>query len=131
MVPFMSQGAAIAVEDAAALAEALRPPTTFSSIHRALDIWQGVRTIRANQMQQASLINGAIWHFPDGPQQEARDEAMKASVDGRSFCESSNMWSDPVTQAWCYGYDAEEEIRGAFKLEEMGLVVREKPSRQK
>jgi salicylate hydroxylase len=50
-------------------------------------------------MQQASLINGMLWHFPDGPIQEARDAAMRPEVEGRQFDQSPNQWSDPATWA--------------------------------
>jgi salicylate hydroxylase len=66
-------------------------------------------------MQHASLINGMLWHFPDGPIQEARDAAMRPEVEGRKFDQSPNQWSDPVTQTWAYGYNAAEEIREAFR----------------
>jgi salicylate hydroxylase len=65
-------------------------------------------------MQEASLVNGLLWHFDDGPEQEARDEAMRPEVEGKQFAESPNQWSDPVTAAWAYGYDAEEEVRLAW-----------------
>jgi salicylate hydroxylase len=135
MVPYMSQGmfqhavldldrgklltlelgAAMAVEDGAALAEALSTVAAVEDLRPALKVFQNVRIKRASQMQQASLINGMLWHFPDGPIQEARDAAMRPEVEGRKFDQSPNQWSDPVTQTWAYGYNAAEEIREAFR----------------
>ncbi|KAI1627692.1 salicylate hydroxylase [Exophiala viscosa] len=114
MVPYMSQGAAMAVEDAAALAEAIHLAKNKSDLPQALHVWETVRRERSGQMQEASLINGKLWHFADGPLQQARDEGMAPEVDGRDFVSSPNQWSDPTTQRWCYGYDAEAEIRKAF-----------------
>lgn len=114
MVPYMSQGAAMAVEDGAALAEALRHATSISQISQCLDIFQKVRIRRSSQMQQAGLVNGVIFHFPDGPEQEARDASMRLEVEGRQFTESANQWSDPTTQAWAFGYDAVGAIADAF-----------------
>lgn len=114
MVPYMSQGAAMAVEDAAALAEAIHLAADESDLPRALHIWEAVRLERTSQMQEASLVNGKLWHFADGPLQEARDEGMRPEVEGRDIVTSPNQWSDPTTQRWCYGYDAEWEIRKAF-----------------
>ncbi|KAK4943999.1 hypothetical protein LTR10_016520 [Elasticomyces elasticus] len=114
MVPYMSQGAAMAVEDAAALAEAIHLAANESELPRALDIWETVRRQRTGQMQEASLVNGKLWHFADGPLQQARDEGMAPEVEGRDFVSSPNQWSDPTAQRWCYGYDAELEIRKAF-----------------
>jgi salicylate hydroxylase len=104
----------MAVEDGAALAEALRHACSTDDIMPALKVYQDVRIKRSSQMQQASLVNGVVFHFPDGPEQEARDAAMRAEVEGRVFTESPNQWSDPTTQAWAYGYDAVGAIADAF-----------------
>ena len=104
----------MAVEDGAALAEALSHAHSADDIIPVLDVYQEVRIKRSSQMQQASLVNGIVWHFPDGPEQEARDAAMRAEVEGRTFTESPNQWSDPTTQAWAYGYDAVGAIADAF-----------------
>ena len=116
MVPYMSQGAAIAVEDGAALAQALSMIDTPDQLQDALRVFEAERIKRSSQMQEASLRNGRIWHFPDGREQEARDKAMRPEVEGRHFLSSPNQWSDPVTQWWCYGYDAEQAIIDAWKV---------------
>ena len=72
-------------------------------------------------MQQASQVNGTLWHFADGPEQKARDEAMRPEVEGRQFIRSPNQWSDPTTQRWCFGYDAEAEVRRAWSLAQLNL----------
>ena len=107
-------GAAIAVEDGAALATALDKVQSKDNLLQALKIFEKVRVERSSQMQDASLLNGKIWHYADGPEQAARDEAMRPEVEGRHFLHSPNQWSDPVTQAWCYGYDADTAIDEAF-----------------
>ena len=81
----------------------------------ALKVYQDVRIQRTSQMQQAGLVNGVVFHFADGPEQEARDAAMRAEVEDRVFTESPNQWSDPTTQAWAYGYDAVGAIADAFR----------------
>ncbi|KAF2801272.1 salicylate hydroxylase [Mytilinidion resinicola] len=110
MVPYMSQGAAMAVEDGAALGEALSLISHRAQVPLALEVFEQVRMKRSYQMQEASLLNGNIWHFPDGPEQRARDEAMRPEVEGKHFLSSANQWSDPVTQWWAYGYNAETEV---------------------
>jgi salicylate hydroxylase len=114
MVPYMSEGAAMAVEDGAALAEVLSLIESPSQILGALKVFEGVRLLRTGQMQEASLVNGKLWHFADGPEQRARDVAMKPEVNGEKVPESPNQWSDPVTAGWAYGYDAETEVRKAW-----------------
>lgn len=100
----------MAVEDAAALAEAFRQAQNEHDISRVLAEFERVRTKRSTQMVQASFINGKLWHFADGPEQRARDSAMRAEVLGQAFEESPNQWSDPVTQRWAYAYDAVEAV---------------------
>ncbi|KAI5919535.1 hypothetical protein F4810DRAFT_687246 [Camillea tinctor] len=114
MVPYMSQGAAMAVEDGAALAVVLNKVESYSDIASALHLFQEERIKRSGQMQDASMMNGHIWHFADGPEQEARDNAMRAEVIGQPFVSSANQWSDPTTQCWAYGYDAERAMQEAW-----------------
>lgn len=114
MVPYMSQGAAMAVEDGAALAEVLSLVTSKYHVPQALEIFEKERMERSYGMQSASLVNGKLWHFPDGPEQRARDAGMRAEVEGKYFLESTNQWSDPTTQRWAYGYDAEIAVRNAW-----------------
>ncbi|KAF9735030.1 hypothetical protein PMIN06_000802 [Paraphaeosphaeria minitans] len=113
MVPYMSEGAAMAVEDGAALAEVLSLIDSRSELRSALEVFERHRLLRTGQMQEASLINGKLWHFADGPEQEARDTAMKSAMVG-GVDESPNQFCDPVTAQWTYGYDAEVEIREAW-----------------
>ena len=101
----------MAVEDGAALAESLGFATTTDDVPRVLEIFEKVRMERANQMQQASLVNGKLWHFPDGPEQQARDAESRPEVIGQPFTRSSNQWTDPTTQLWAYGYNAVEVVR--------------------
>lgn len=117
MLPYMSQGAAMAVEDAAALAEALGLISDKSQMRHAVNIYETERMKRAYGMQSASLVNGRLWHFADGSEQEARDKGMAAEVQGTYYSESTNQWSDPVTQNWAYGYDAEKAVNEAWSLD--------------
>ncbi|KAJ9400685.1 hypothetical protein DTO282F9_2253 [Paecilomyces variotii] len=123
MVPYMSQGAAMAIEDGAALAEVIDQIGASEQLPEALDVFTRERMQRSGQMQSASLVNGKIWHFPDGPEQQKRDEAMRAEVEGKQFQRSANQWSDPVTQWWCYGYDAEKAVREAWQKRERAFKI--------
>lgn len=105
----------MAVEDGVALARALSKIQSKAEIGHALSVFETVRVERTRMMQEASLVNGQLWHFPDGPLQRARDEAMSPETQGRPFSHSSNQWSDPATQIWAYGYDTERAIDQAFR----------------
>lgn len=124
MLPYMSQGAAMAVEDGAALAMVLNQICSLEELPFALRAFEQERIKRSSDMQNASRVNGLIWHFPDGPEQEARDAAMAAEVMAVPFTRSSNQWSDPVTQWWAYGYDAEKEMKKVWSREVSGLISR-------
>ncbi|KAK7437291.1 FAD binding domain-containing protein [Colletotrichum acutatum] len=117
MLPYMSQGAAMAVEDGAALAVALNNIQNREQLGLALQVFQGERKTRTSMMQEASMVNALLWHFKDGPEQKARDEAMRPEVEGRKFASSPNQWSDPLTQSWAYGYDAEDRMLEQWKRE--------------
>ncbi|KAF2704919.1 FAD/NAD(P)-binding domain-containing protein [Pleomassaria siparia CBS 279.74] len=116
MVPYMSSGAAMAVEDGAALAEMLSCITSRSELSSALDVFEKVRILRTGQMQEASLVNGKLWHFGDGAEQRKRDEGMGREVERGEGGDgvNPNQWSDEVTARWVYGYDAEGEVRKAW-----------------
>lgn len=105
----------MAVEDGIALARSLSKISHPSELAHALAIFERVRIDRAGKMQEASLLNGKLWHFPDGPVQRARDAAMRPETRGEPFSHSPNQWSDPATQMWCYAYDADVEIDRAWE----------------
>ncbi|KAH7048322.1 hypothetical protein B0J12DRAFT_111221 [Macrophomina phaseolina] len=117
MLPFMAQGAAQAVEDAASLATLVSSISSYSQLPAALRVFEQLRISRAGQVQQASFVNGRIFHFPDGPEQQARDAAMRAEAEGKHYLHSPNGLCDPTTQIWLYGHDAEAEAMEAWKIE--------------
>lgn len=106
----------MAVEDGLALARSLSKITRDTQISKALGIFEKVRIDRASKMQEASLLNGKLWHFADGPAQRSRDVAMQPETQDEPFSHSPNQWSDPATQMWAYAYDAESEIDRAWEV---------------
>jgi salicylate hydroxylase len=108
MVNHMAQGAATAMEDGAFLAKCVGKAIEGKiSLAEAIEVYEQERIPKAYMKQQVSFLNGAIWHLPDGPQQRARDEAMKAELSGEYYVRSSNLYGDPQTVLEVYGYDAE------------------------
>lgn len=112
----------MAVEDGLALSHALSKMESKEHLAKSLSVFEKVRMLRSCQMQEASLLNSQLWHFPDGPLQEARDAAMAPEVKGIPFSHSPNQWSDPATQMWCYGYDTEKAIDEAWERAGPGIV---------
>ncbi|KAI1858922.1 hypothetical protein JX265_005751 [Neoarthrinium moseri] len=123
MVPYMSQGAAMAVEDAVGLAVCLNRIQSAQELKFALRVFQSERIKRTAPMQEASLINAMLFHFKDGKEQEARDAAMRAEVEGKHYLSTPNQWSDPVTQWWAYGYDAEAAMEARWDSAVHHLMV--------
>ena len=92
MLPFLAQGAAQAIEDAAVLGRAF---ADAGDVRDALASYGAARSARAAQVQAASRRQGRIYHF-SGPAAFARDQAL--------------AWLGPEKLAarndWLYGYDA-------------------------
>jgi len=93
MLPFMAQGAAQAMEDAAALTTCLRAD---SDVADALRRYETVRLPRSSRIQALSARNKLRFHLDDGLEQAARDTEMESST---------TDWSIQAV-AWIYGYDA-------------------------
>jgi len=109
MVNHMAQGAATSMEDGAFLGRCIGKVVQGKlSIAQAIEIYERARMPKAHFKQQVSFLNGAIWHLPDGPAQKARDEAMRAELEGKRMLRSPNLYGDPATVLKVYGYDAEE-----------------------
>jgi salicylate hydroxylase len=90
MLPFFAQGAAQAIEDAAALARRLTEDSSDPAA--ALRRYEADRIPRTTRLQEASHARAHINHLPDGPDQRARDKAF-ATV-------------DPLeANAWIYAHD--------------------------
>ncbi|KAK5208123.1 hypothetical protein LTR41_006059 [Exophiala xenobiotica] len=116
MVNHMAQGAATSMEDGAFLARTLAKHVEGKiSLPEAIEIYEKGRMPKAYFKQQVSFLNGAIWHLPDGPLQEARDKAMSVELRGDQFMRSPNLYGDPDTTMSVYGYDAEQDADLAIK----------------
>ena len=115
----MCAGVAMAVEDAAALAECLSHVTTVKDLRPALSIFERVRMDRTKRVQKTSLHGGNVLHLPDGQAQRARDVAMNQGPNEHISEEILYGLTDPKTQEWCYAYDAVEEIRQAWSTVNM------------
>ncbi|OJJ30513.1 hypothetical protein ASPWEDRAFT_716650 [Aspergillus wentii DTO 134E9] len=106
MLPYVAQGAAQAVEDAAALGVLLSTITSRTEIPLALQAYEKSRKKRAETVQQSGSENRITLHLPDGPGQIARDAQFRASMTGGA---NPDKWSDRETQRFLWGWDAEEK----------------------
>jgi salicylate hydroxylase len=95
MLPFMGQGAAQAIEDAAALKGCLlRLP---GDVPAALRLYERLRLPRASRLQGMSETNKRRFHLPDGEAQRQRDAEMACGATDWSF----------AAIAWLFEHDAE------------------------
>ncbi|KAK7203973.1 hypothetical protein BZA70DRAFT_196864 [Myxozyma melibiosi] len=132
-VPFLAQGAAMAMEDAITLAECLdlaKDPTEYTDL---LSIYEEIRKPRTTRIVKGSLEMGRINHLPDGPEQQARDEALKNAASKGTAAptryealssteippydlKNPNPWSDTVFEPWMLGYDVVKVVRTRLGL---------------
>jgi salicylate hydroxylase len=95
MLPFMGQGAAQAIEDAATLKGCLSKfPNDVSA---ALLLYERLRLPRASRLQGLSEANKIRFHMPDGHAQRERDVEMASGATDWSW----------AAIAWLYEHDAE------------------------
>jgi salicylate hydroxylase len=95
MLPFMGQGAAQAIEDAATLTGCLSKLPTDASA--ALQLYERLRLPRASRLQGMSEANKIRFHMPDGQAQTERDAEM---------ANGATDWSWAAI-AWLYEHDAD------------------------
>ena len=115
-------GAAMAVEDAATLAECLKHFPTKEKLRSALDLYESLRVPRTKAVHEASVLHGYTIHLADGALQEARDAAMRPEVEGKHFVDTPNQWSDPLTQHFCYGYEPIDEVYKLLQAKSHGTA---------
>ncbi len=90
-LPFLAQGAAMAIEDAAVLAHCL---DQTEDMEQALTDYEDLRKSRTAKVQQTSRRNGRIYHL-SGPAAAARNFAMR-----------TGLASPRKTTDWLFSYDA-------------------------
>jgi salicylate hydroxylase len=95
MLPYMAQGAAQSIEDAAVLARCLE----HADVSGALQRYEETRQPRASRCQEGSRRNAIMYHLPDGEDQRKRDANLASST------------TAPLPQnSWLYGHNVEAEF---------------------
>ncbi|KAK0645189.1 FAD-dependent monooxygenase OpS4 [Lasiodiplodia hormozganensis] len=88
MVPFAAQGASQCIEDAGALAECLSRDADLMDLLRVFEM---IRKPRVESVAARSAARQLMFHLPDGPKQQERDEKMRLQV--RSYEPDMNVWN--------------------------------------
>ncbi|EEP75424.1 conserved hypothetical protein [Uncinocarpus reesii 1704] len=100
MLPYVAQGAAQAIEDAGVLGLCL---FAAKDVDGAFSVYEYVRKQRAEVIQGSATTVRKILHLEDGPEQQDRDDRMRAPrVAGWKH---PDLWADPEFQNAVWGHD--------------------------
>lgn len=128
-LPHLSQGAAMAVEDAAVLAEVLSraplPATTTSSstadaqketaevIRKALAVYEELRKGRTSTLVDMAAFSGRTLHLGEGKAKEERDKQFAAArQNGGSV---PDKWASPDVQQMIFSHDCMQIAANKFQ----------------
>lgn len=100
MMPYMAQGAAQALEDAACLRAALAAYGN-ESIAQALKVYEQQRAPRAEYVAKNTRVLQDWWHLYDGPARDTRDEMMRTDQESNPI-----FWGHSARTDWLFGLDA-------------------------
>ncbi|RVX75028.1 hypothetical protein B0A52_01305 [Exophiala mesophila] len=107
MLPYVAQGAAQAIEDAAVLHLALNSVSSADELPVLLKAYELARKPRAEHIMSVAGDNRVGLHLPDGPEQEARDEKFRLLAQGG---DNPDLLGNDKTQLALWGHDPEKEF---------------------
>lgn len=116
MLQFLAQGAAMATEDAGALAECIRTLKSKDEIPAAMHLYERSRKARGEEVQAQARRNGDCIHMLDGEVQRRRDRKMA----GEALPDDEDVDCGPLLDdkftAWLYGHDVVEHVSFSLRL---------------
>lgn len=126
-LPYLAQGAALAVEDGAVLGRLLAHVTAAhrDNLRPLLDAYEQLRKARSTVVVRGSTALQNVFHMPDGAAQRERDRVLLEDRPTEGF---PNRWRDPVFQPFLFGYDAYAEADRAWKALRPVYLAGELPS---
>lgn len=101
-LPYLAQGAAMAIEDATALGFTLSHLTSLAELPDLLNFFYEARVERVHAIQRGSFTNRFFIHMKDNEQLDARRLVFTAG----DYPSSNNLLGNTLFQDWLYGYDA-------------------------
>ncbi|KAK0385559.1 hypothetical protein NLU13_6738 [Sarocladium strictum] len=117
-LPHLSQGAAMAIEDAACIAEALSlipsGQVGAENIAKALQVYERLRKPRTTTLVSLAAESARALHLKDGKAKEERDRQFAAAKAKGSSVPIPDKWASPEVQQMVYGYDCIEDTRERF-----------------
>lgn len=107
-LPYLAQGAAMAVEDGAMLGALLENIKTKAQLGDLLDLYESLRKPRTERIVLASSHQRYLNHMLDGKEQQERDRLLLEDKPKPGF---PNKWKDAEFRDWMFGYNVFEEAR--------------------
>ncbi|KAI5866486.1 FAD/NAD(P)-binding domain-containing protein [Durotheca rogersii] len=122
MLPYLGQGANLAIEDGAVLGRLLGHIQAKNQLGWVLRMHEQLRKPRADAVVKEVFQQRNVFHMVDGRQQQARDEILLSQVregtEGEPF---PIRWCCPRVQPWLFGYDAYVEVDKAVRENPLSL----------
>jgi salicylate hydroxylase len=113
-LPHLNQGAAMAIEDAATIAEILfrAPDTTPETINKCLKVYELVRKERTTTLVDLAALSGRTLHLGAGTAKEERDRQFaEAKTNGGKV---PDKWASPEVQQMIYSHDCMKIVAERF-----------------
>ncbi|ROW13942.1 hypothetical protein VPNG_04169 [Cytospora leucostoma] len=114
-LPHLSQGAAMAIEDGAVIAEVLSrvPDVQPLSIHRALKTYEALRKERCTMLVDMAGFSGRQLHLGEGKAREERDRLFREHTKDKKGS-VPDKWASPDVQKMIYEHDCVKEAAENF-----------------
>lgn len=112
-LPHLSQGAAMAIEDGATIAEALSraPDARPETIAKCLKVYEMSRKEWTSNLVQMAFMSGRTLHLGEGKAKEERDRMFKEHKGNGAV---PDKWASPDVQKMIYTNDCVEKLRSEF-----------------
>jgi salicylate hydroxylase len=120
MTPYLAQGAAMGIEDAAILGGLLERYPTTDTLHKTLLKYEKLRLKRTAKVARASIDSRRFTQMADGLEQQDRDEYLLAHPGIQKG--HRNIRSQQEFLDWLFGYDAYEELEHSLQNGHNGIV---------
>ena len=113
-LPYLAQGAAMAIEDAAVLGVVLSRVRSKDQLPKLLDFVYRTRVARAHTIQRGSFTNRFFIHMKDEDSLAMRRDVFQAG----DYPGSPNLMGNTLFQDWLYGYDASADAARSWEKEQ-------------
>jgi salicylate hydroxylase len=113
-LPHLSQGAAMAIEDGAVLAEVLArlPAADPGSVARGLKVYELLRKDRTTTLVQMAAYAGRVLHLGEGKAKEERDKQFADFKANKKAV--PDKWASPDVQEMIYSHDCVKHANENF-----------------